>query len=239
MEERFFDTVYRVESPEGIVLELHPAGPLARLFAWAVDAGIQSAAVVVLVIIAALLDSFGMGLFFIGVFLLNWFYPVIFELLGDGATPGKRLLGLQVIKRNGTPVDLAASLIRNVLRVVDQLPAVFTLGLISMLVSRGFRRVGDLVAGTIVVYGRGAALPDMWRTASSRSPKPTAPALPLDFSEQRAIVSFAGRASSLGKARAEELAGLVAGRLDSRPLATTGPVASLMDLAAWITGETR
>ena len=108
-----------------------------------------------------------------------------------------------------------------------------------MLVSRGFRRIGDLVAGTIVVYGKGAALPDMWRIVSDRRPKPTAPARPLDFSEQRAIVGFAGRAASLGKARAEELAALIAGSLDTRPLATSDAVSSVMDLAAWISGEKR
>ena len=76
MSERFFDTVYRVESPEGIVLELHPAGPLARLFAWAVDAGVQLAAYLVLGIVAAILDNFGIGLFLFGAFLINWFYPL-------------------------------------------------------------------------------------------------------------------------------------------------------------------
>ncbi len=236
MGERFFDTVHRVESPEGIVLELHPAGPYVRLFAWLVDGAIRSAAVLILLVAAALLEEFGQGLFAIAFFALNWLYPVVFELFAGGATPGKRLFGLQVVKLNGTPVDLAASLIRNLLRVVDYLPVFFVLGLVSMLASRGFRRIGDLAAGTLVVYGRGSTIPGLWRAAVPAI-QPVVPAVSLDFSEQRALVGFAGRAAFLGPARAKELAELVAPAVDHRPAAAADPVSSLVGAAAWITGR--
>ena len=151
LEEHFFDTVYRVESPEGIVLELHPAGPFVRLIAWLIDFGVRAILIFVLVFAGELLGQLGWGLFLIGFFVINWFYPVFFELFGNGATPGKRVFGLQVIKQNGTPVDLAASLVRNLLRTADYLPFFFGVGLVSMLSNRGFRRLGDLAAGTLVV----------------------------------------------------------------------------------------
>ncbi len=238
MEARFFDTVYHVESPEGIVLELHPAGPYVRLLAWLIDTLIRSALVIVLAIGAAFLRETGLGLFYVGFFLLYWFYPVFFELFSNGATPGKKFFGLQVVKQNGTPVDLGSSLIRNLLRVVDGLPVFFPVGLVTMLLTRGFRRIGDLAAGTIVVYGSGADLPKAWRTKSAKSQRPGKPAISINFSEHQALVSLADRAVFLGEARARELAAIAAPHIDSRPLAATDPVSSLCDIAAWIRGGT-
>ena len=191
----------------------------------------------VLVFAGELLGQLGWGLFLIGFFVINWFYPVFFELFGNGATPGKRVFGLQVIKQNGTPVDLAASLVRNLLRTADYLPFFFGVGLVSMLSNRGFRRLGDLAAGTLVVYS--GSQPGVWRTIANRASQPTAPSVALNLREQRALVSFAQRASFLGAARAKELAQIIAPCVDSRPISGPDPVASLTDLAAWITGEKR
>jgi len=237
LEERFFDTVYHVESPEGIVLELHPAGPYVRLLAWLIDMAIRFGVLTVMAIVIAVLGDPGLGLFYIGFFLIYWLYPVFFELFANGATPGKKALGLRVVKQNGTPVDLGASLIRNLLRVVDGLPLLFPVGLVAMLITRGFRRVGDLAAGTIVVYGSGATTPKAWRTAAAKPRQPVIPTINMDFSEQQALVSFADRAVFLGESRARELACIVAPHIDSRPLASTDPVSALSDLAAWIRGE--
>jgi len=237
LEARFFDTVYHVESPEGIVLELHPAGPYVRLLAWLIDMVIRFGVLFVMAIVIAFLGNSGLGLFYIGFFLIFWLYPVFFELFANGATPGKKAFGLQVVKQNGTPVDLGASLIRNLLRVVDGLPVLFPVGLVTMLITRGFRRIGDLAAGTIVVYGSGATIPKVWRAAAAEPRNPVIPAITMDFSEQQALVSFADRAAFLGKSRARELACIVAPHIDSRPIASTDPVSALSDLAAWIRGE--
>jgi len=231
------DTVSRVESPEGIILELHPAGPYIRCLAWLVDRAIFFGFIFALGTVAVFLDGIGQGLLFIGLFLSSWFYPVVFEVFGNGATPGKRVFDLQVIKQNGTPVDLGASLIRNILRVVDFLPGTYAVGIASMLATGDFRRLGDLAAGTVVVYRRASAVSSVWKTARVRPGRAVVPAVSLTVSEQRSVVSFAGRIAFLGETRARELASIAAPRVDPRSVAAEQPVESLLGVAAWITGE--
>jgi uncharacterized RDD family membrane protein YckC len=92
----------------------------------------------------------------IAIFLLMQFaveggYFTFWEMVTGGRSPGKMLVGLRVVQRNGLPVDLGASVVRNVFRIVDLLPANYITGLISMLLSPGGQRLGDHVAGTIVI----------------------------------------------------------------------------------------
>jgi uncharacterized RDD family membrane protein YckC len=82
---------------------------------------------------------------------IEWCYFVFFELTLAGRSPGKALLGLRVLRDGGEPIDLSASLMRNLLRVVDVLPANYVVGLVAMLLSSEGKRLGDLAAGTIVV----------------------------------------------------------------------------------------
>lgn len=96
------------------------------------------------------------GLVILGTFLIFWGYYVAFETLWNGETPGKRWLGLRVIKDGGYPVDFRAVLIRNLLRAADCLPGVpivpsYGLGFVCMLVHPQYKRLGDLAAGTLVV----------------------------------------------------------------------------------------
>ena len=96
----------------------------------------------------------------LGVFLISWGYDILFETLWNGETPGKRMLGLRVIKEGGYPVDFRAVLVRNLLRAVDTLPGVpmvpiYGLGLIAVLANTRYQRLGDMAAGTLVVrHGR-------------------------------------------------------------------------------------
>lgn len=85
-------------------------------------------------------------------FLLEWFYPIIFEVYRQGQTPGKKVMAIKVLQDNGIPVGWPTSLIRNLLRAVDFLPMMYGFGVVSMLIARNFRRLGDLAAGTLVVY---------------------------------------------------------------------------------------
>jgi uncharacterized RDD family membrane protein YckC len=139
------------ETPEGIDLGLRVAGPISRALAWIIDAFIRYSVLFALSTVLASLLSFGMGLFLILLFLLEWFYPVVFEVV-RGATPGKKAMGLLVVHDNGTPVGWSASMIRNLLRSVDFLPFFYCAGLISILLNSRFKRLGDLAAGTLVVY---------------------------------------------------------------------------------------
>ena len=84
------DSVRDVETPEGVHLRLRPAGPVPRAYAWVLDFLIRAAAYIFLAIFLPGLGDFGGGLLLIAIFLLEWFYPVLFEVYRDGQTPGKR-----------------------------------------------------------------------------------------------------------------------------------------------------
>lgn len=199
------DTLRTIETPEGVELTLRTAGIHSRAWAWVLDCLIR--AVGYAFVGGFLSGSFGQagvgGLFLI-VFLGEWFYPVFFEVWVGGATPGKRAFGLQVVHDDGTPVGFGASSVRNLVRAVDFFPVGYLLGLVAMLVHADRKRLGDIAAGTLVVY--------MDRYVSRRSMdevEPYPPWTPLEPAEQRAIVEFAERKQEWTAARARELADIV------------------------------
>ena len=116
------DTVYDVETPEAIDLTANLAGPLARTLAYSIDLCIRTGVSTVAIIILAFMNEAGWGVFLIVSFLLEWFYPVLFEVLRQGQTPGKKWLGLAVVNDDLTPITWSSSIIRNLLRAVDILP---------------------------------------------------------------------------------------------------------------------
>lgn len=144
------DTYREVVTPEGVLLQLPAAGPLPRAMAWLVDLGVRIAVLVLMAIPLAVLDEFGSGLNLVLMFLVYWVYPIVCEALW-GRTLGKRALGLRVLSRDGAPVGWMAAITRNLLRTVDMLPFGYALGLVSSLFDPHGRRLGDLVAGTVVV----------------------------------------------------------------------------------------
>ena len=198
------DTVALVETPEGIALHLRAAGVLPRAAAWGVDFALRFILVWILAIVLGVLGATGAGLYFLALFGVYWLYPVLFEALRDGQTPGKKVLGLRVVNANGTPVTWTASIVRNLLRVVDMLPVGYAFGVVSSLVDTRNRRLGDIVAGTLVVHVDAArhheAAPDV----------PAVPVpVPLSAAERAAIVAFAERAPRLTPERQQELAALL------------------------------
>lgn len=223
------DTERTVETPEGVALSIRPAGPVPRLLAFGVDLTIRLAFYMMAAIPLAFLGAAGLGLILIVAFLLEWFYPVYFEVWRRGATPGKRAFGLVVVHLDGTTVGLRASLLRNLMRFADFLPVAYGVGLVSMVVDRDFRRLGDLAAGTLVVYREGeVAAP----TAHAVAAVP--PPVPLSLSEQRAIASFSERASQWSEERARELASLAEPLTGAREAAA---VDALHGMAAWLRGD--
>jgi uncharacterized RDD family membrane protein YckC len=206
------DTRWAVETPEGVELELIPAGPVPRALAWAADAGIRTAVYLALAPQLLRLGRVGIGLMLVVLFLLEWFYPVLFEVLGRGRTPGKRLLGLTVLRADGAPVGWSRSTVRSLLMFADFLPFGFAAGLAAMLLGSRGQRLGDLAAGTLVVHLEGGILPRPaapagGAAAAERPPQP--PPVPLTAPEQRAIMAFAERAPALTPERAQELADLL------------------------------
>ena len=141
------DTVVSAETPEGILLELRPAGLSARFYAFALDWVIRLAIMYAAAIALAFIGGLGVAFWLILFFALEWFYPVAFELTASGATPGKRVFGLRVVMDNGLPVTPAASLTRNLLRAADFLPFGYGFAIVSMLLRRDCKRLGDIAAG--------------------------------------------------------------------------------------------
>jgi uncharacterized RDD family membrane protein YckC len=151
-----------IETPEQTSLEFDIAGIGSRFLAMAIDTMIQVAVTVAVVLLGALL-FFAVArtrqpstlwiaaiaiLFF---FVLFYGYFAIFEAMWNGQTPGKRSVGIRVIKDSGRPISPAESVARNLLRLVDQLPTLYATGIVSILLSKQNKRLGDFVAGTIVV----------------------------------------------------------------------------------------
>jgi uncharacterized RDD family membrane protein YckC len=198
------DTTRRVATPEGIELTLRLAGPVPRALAWSVDLVLRAGVVLTVWMIAAYFGRAGIGVVLITSFFVEWLLPAWFEAAWGGQTPGKRLFGMAVLNDDGTPVRWPAALTRNLLRAADFLPFFYGVGLITMLVSRDFKRLGDLAAGTVVVYhGEKAetarAIPEA---------APLAPPISLDPEEQRAVLELAERSTALTRERFEELAEL-------------------------------
>lgn len=198
------DTLRQVETPEGLALDLRAAGVFPRAYAWLLDLGIRLAGVSVLSMPLAFFGEAGTGVMMVAMFLLYWGYPIAFEVLRDGQTIGKRVMGLRVVNANGTPVTWLPSVVRNLLRTVDMLPFAYGFGLASSLLDDHGRRLGDHAAGTLVVY----AERDRGRTPAPPS-SPEASPLPLRRDEQAAIVAFAERSAQMTPERQAELAGLL------------------------------
>ena len=198
------DTLRQVETPEGLTLDLRTAGVFPRAYAWLLDLGIRVAGVSVLATLLAFFGKAGAGVTMVAMFLVYWGYPVAFEVLNDGQTIGKRVMGLRVVNANGTPVTWLPSVVRNLLRTVDMLPVAYGFGLASALLDDHGRRLGDHAARTLVVHVEGHR---------PRAPAPPAPPqaspLPLRQDEQVAIVAFAERSPQMTPERQAELAGLL------------------------------
>ena len=224
------DTSYRVEIPGGIDLDARVVGPIPRFFAFAIDLAIRA---VSLFILWLLLPPFGLaglggGLLLIFLFAIEWLYPVLFEVLWRGQTPGKRALGIAVINDDLTPVTFGPSLLRNLLRTVDFLPMLYLLGLVAMLFNRRFQRLGDLAAGTLVISLHEAASP-----GPIAGIEPLAPSTSLLRAEQSSIVDFLQRSAQLSEPRQRELAGILEGITHDK---SDDGVEQLRRIGAWFLG---
>jgi uncharacterized RDD family membrane protein YckC len=197
--------VVTAETPEGILLELRPAGLTARFYAFALDGLIRVAIIYAAAIGLLVFGGLGIAIWLILIFVLEWFYPVVFELTASGATPGKRVFGLRVVMDNGLPVTAAASVTRNLLRVADFLPLGYGFAIVSILLRSDCKRLGDIAAGTLVLHEPRKAA----KIALDAIP-PVAPAASLRPDDQAALIAFAARAPRLTAERLDELAALAA-----------------------------
>lgn len=198
------DTLRPVSLPEGAEITLRLAGPLARARAWLIDFGLRAVVMASLPALFAWFGDFGAALMLISWFALSTLYPVVFEALWNGATPGKRVCNLAVVHADGTPIGWPASFLRNVMRFADALPIGYAVGLASMVTDRQFRRLGDLAAGTVVIHRDFVGVVSSVPAGGEALPLP----VPLNPLEQRAVLDFAERRTSWSAERAAELAEL-------------------------------
>lgn len=172
------DELLLIDTPENVVFGYDVAGIGSRFLAALVDTAIISGLVILVLITASLvlsmlntLDEIILGgdravgiVLAIASFLafaFFWGYYVFFELLWNGQSPGKRLVGLRVIGTNGQPVGITEAVLRNLVRIIDLLPGTYGIGVITMFLNDRSRRLGDFAAGTLVVYDRGTVSLDM------------------------------------------------------------------------------
>jgi uncharacterized RDD family membrane protein YckC len=198
------DTIRRVATPEGCEIFLRVAGPVTRAQAWFYDFLLRLVGWFALALLAGYSGRLGVGVLAVGGFLLEWFYPILFEVHWQGQTPGKRACGLAVLHDDGRPVGWGAAFIRNTLRFVDFLPFLYATGFIATLLNDGGKRLGDLAAGTLVVHtDRGAAGPAASPDAVAGAEPPPFPLLVV---EQQALIEYSRRLGQLTEERAAELA---------------------------------
>jgi len=157
-----------VDTPEQIALELPLAGIGSRFMAIALDTVIQVGLYIAGIFAMAGLAryapafnwlkwvpaSWAPAVLIIFLFCLYWGYFAFFEIVWTGRTPGKRVAGIRVIKDSGRALNVYEVIGRNLMRVVDALPFLYVIGIVSVMITRRNQRIGDLLAGSIVVHDR-------------------------------------------------------------------------------------
>jgi uncharacterized RDD family membrane protein YckC len=161
----------QIATPEGVDLEVELGGLGSRFIAETIDYVLKG---IIIVALAILLYAIGNGVatavFLVLTFAIWFGYDVLFEVLAGGRTPGKRALGLRVVRTGGQPVGFRTSTIRNLFRLVDGPATSYVVGIVAMLVSKKNQRLGDMAAGTLVV--REPARPRGSRTSWEKVPAP-------------------------------------------------------------------
>jgi len=162
-----------IETPERVPLHFALASIGNRFLACAIDHALQALTIILMAIAFTVIANYSSlgdqlsnapkwvkAVLILIVFLIISGYFAFFEWIWNGQTPGKRWLKLRVIREDGRPVTFWEAAVRNLLRTVDMMPAPFySIGLISVFVSLSDQRIGDMVAGTVVVREREAEAP--------------------------------------------------------------------------------
>lgn len=214
-----------VRTAESVRLSYPLAGVGNRCLAAFLDVVFQSLLLGGLLILAAMLGNlraFGdqvalvaVSLYVLLLFGVLWGYYLLFEAVWNGQTPGKRLVGIRVVKDDGSPVDFFAVLVRNLVRIVDLLPGFYAIGTLSILLTRKAQRLGDLAAGTVVVKARAERDFQSLRTRALPAAGPIT-VRGLSGEAQRIVREFVQREASMPKATGEHLAQQIAAGI--RPL---------------------
>jgi uncharacterized RDD family membrane protein YckC len=196
-----------IDTPELVDIEMPLAGIGSRFIAILVDCLIWGFVLFILGVLAAIivpaLHLFGdvaanwaVGIISLIIFLLLWGYFALFEAFGNGRTPGKRVAKIRVIHQSGRGINFVEALARNLVRFVDFLPSFFAIGVVAIFLSRRNQRLGDMVAGTLVVRDREI---DSTQWGESGSRTFTAPTLIVESPTSLSGTSGTGRDSRGGQ----------------------------------------
>ena len=187
----------RILTPEHVPVELEPAGVGSRFLALMLDLALIIAlfAAAASVLRLVLPRGIGAAAAVTAGFALSWGYHVYFETRRQGRTPGKRAAGLRVVDGRGLQITVEQSFLRNVVRALDALPVFYGAGGLCALLDRDRRRLGDILADTLVVRERGAVSARA-AAAAARLPaaqRPNALADPTTLRRIRHLVTLAER----------------------------------------------
>jgi uncharacterized RDD family membrane protein YckC len=251
--------LFSIETPELVELEFPLAGIGSRFIAILIDYLLQFAAFLVLILVMLLFlpsiqkfeaasAKWVVALLIIIPFLLQWGYFSLFEGLWHGQTPGKRVAKIRVIQQSGRAITMFESLSRNLLRAIDFLPTSYVVGVISIFVTSRNQRLGDLVAGTLVVHERSSRdQPSLANTRLFTQVAQQAPAAPraitipadaltrLNTADLQAIETFLERRLDMTvevrQSLAARLVASTAAHMNVPPPATTPPESFLEEVA--------
>jgi uncharacterized RDD family membrane protein YckC len=247
-----FSDTHIIETPEQIPLQFAVAGIGSRFLALAIDTLIQAGVVIALLLLSraaigvasvlslsgAAWSQGGVVLLIITAFLLFYGYFAIFEVFWNGQTPGKRIIGLRVVKTSGRPLTAAETIGRNLMRIVDSLPLFYGVGVIAALANSQNKRLGDFVAGSIVVReGSLGEMKPVWRTSQSEAaaPQPSLGAHGLSMADLTLIDTFLHRRHNLAPDVRARMAGEILDRVRSKLSLPAGDASaeSILESAAY------
>lgn len=213
-----------VETPEHVVLEFEIAGVGSRALAAVIDAGIVLGTLLALAVVLLLsvrylawIGSLGDAVVAIALFLAVFGYYTLFEGLSGGRTPGKRIIGLRVVRDTGHAIGFGEAAVRNIVRLADALPPPYLIGALLVALHPRGKRLGDLAAGTVVVRDRPAERRVPASEESEAAPAAAPLAAPeLADDEWRVLARWAERADTLDPAVHARLAAGLAERFAAR-----------------------
>lgn len=239
-----------IDTPEQIPLEFPLAGIGSRFLAVALDSLIQFFGWLVLALLFAWFEPdltriwpkaavWAFAILVILGFVIFSGYFAVFETVWNGQTPGKRAVRIRVIKDSGRPISVYEAIIRNVIRVVDEIPGFYAVGIISIFVSARNKRLGDFAAGTVVVHENALTeLQPAWEADKTKEGSAYNVAN-LSLADLELIEAFLQRRYDLGAEVRQRSAEQIATRMRQKLQITTGAAASDEDFLEKLARERR
>lgn len=239
-----------IDTPEQIPLEFPLAGIGSRFLAVALDTLIQTFAYLIFLLIFSWFEpdlariwpkgmTWAMAMLIILGFIIYSGYFALFETVWNGQTPGKRAVRIRVIKDSGRPISVYEAIARNVMRIIDQLPGIYAVGIISAFISSRSKRLGDFVAGTVVVHETALTeLQPAWQ-ADKASIAPAYNVGQLSLGDLELIEAFLQRRYDLALDVRQRTAGQISARLRQKLQIAQDPASSDEDFLEKLARERR